>query len=136
MLGQLNTASKLATLVTTVAKTATFSEGARVDIRGFNDALLVFSIGAITGTTPTLSLQIEHGDASDGSDATNITGAVEASWTTVVPQVAHLNLRGLKRYLSCTGTVGGTTPSFLIGVHVILYNPTDSADSGSMAFDV
>lgn len=133
---QLNSSSEIQTLVRPIAKTSTFSEDSRVDTKGFSDAIVIFDVGAISGTSPTLSLQIEAGTGSDGSGASNVSNAVVASWTANVPQVGHINLRNLPRYLSCTGTVGGTSPSYLIGVQVLLYNAHDTAEAGTFAFNV
>ena len=130
-----NSNTKVAALVDNLAISSTFTEDTVVDTLGFRFAHIIVPLGAATGTAPTLSLQIEAGAVSDGSSPSDITGAViTADGTdddTVFQGVIDLKKVGA-RYLSCTGTIGGTTPSFTLAVLVVL---SDQLDSGLFTKD-
>jgi hypothetical protein len=70
-------------------------------------------IGAVTGTSPSLTGKIQESD--DNSTWTDVTGATFTAVT------ASSNLQTIvfdrtKRYLRHFRTVSGTTPAFLLGV--------------------
>ena len=133
--------------VTTDASAA----GASVDI-GLGVGSIITAIvtaGGVTGTTPTLTLKMQ--ESTDGSsnwtDALRYDGSTANIWKqstlasgviTEVASVTQITTNGVytqayeptKRYQRCTGTVGGTSPSFPITVVVVDPRRTAAANTG------
>ena len=99
------------------ARTATFT-GTAVDISQYQGVLkVVLDSAAGTGTTPTLDGKIQTGDASDGSDAADVSGAAFVQIVAAVSkQAIGVDTRACKKYIRFVGTIAGTTPSFNFAV--------------------
>jgi len=103
------------------------ANGIGVDLAGFNAASVVFSSGAIGGTTPSFTFEVQESDdnASFTAVADKDIRGVEPVITTAnqVSQVAYL---GYKRYIrAVVKTVAGTSPTLDCGAQVILGHPTN-----------
>jgi hypothetical protein len=99
------------------AQTLTASvNGPAVSLTGFEGNVDVIArIGTPTGTTPTLSLQLQT--SPDGSTAWANVGPVLGAFTTAAGGAsANLNPAGCLQYVRVVATVGGTTPSFPVAV--------------------
>lgn len=107
-----------------VAVTST-ANGSGVDFGDCDQSgLLVITIGAVTGTSPTLALKLQESKNNNTADASgaaeayaDISGATasltDADASTVV--TVRVNNRS-RRYVRLVKTAGGTSPSFTIGV--------------------
>jgi len=100
-----------------VPKTVTTSgdaAGSAVDMAGgtvWGNAVL--SIGAVSGTSPTLDAKLQSNTTSSGGTWTDITGAAFAQKTTSNQQeTINFALPAGQKYVRMTGTTGGTSPSF------------------------
>jgi len=98
------------------ALTAT-TNGASVDMKGTSsggehEQRLHYNIPTVTGTTPTLTLQVQ--DSPDNATFTNVINAVTATITTTA--VGDLYFKSQNRYLRVVATAGGTTPSYTLSV--------------------
>lgn len=106
------------------ARTATVT-GSAIDTQLYaGDLVVVQDVGAVSGTTPTLDGKIQ--DSADGStgwaDVSGATAAqVTASNSILVIKVPK---RAAKRYVRYVGTIGGTTPSFTMGVTLLAQKKT------------
>ena len=85
--------------------------------------LVTLDVGAVTGTTPTLTVQLQQSkndntaDASGAADAyTDVTGASQALTDGNANSIVKFMAYGYdEKYLRLDYDVGGTNPSFLIG---------------------
>lgn len=96
------------------ARTSTAtSSGVDSWAQGRSQALvLLLSIGARSGTTPTLDVKLQHSD--DDSSYSDVAGAAFAQKTNT--GFAELTARNFKRYVRVVATIAGTTPSFTFAV--------------------
>lgn len=99
--------------------------GVVVDRLGFKSLVASVITGAVSGTptATSMTIKVQHGSASDGSDMADVSGA--AATITAADSVAEINVncRGLKRYVRVTETTtftGGTTPAVLVGATISL----------------
>ncbi len=99
--------------------------GVVIDRKGFDSLVATFITGAITGTPSSMSMvcKVQHGDASDGSDMADISGATAT--ITAANETAEINVdcRDLKRYIRVSETTtfsGGTSPTVLVAAVVTL----------------
>lgn len=104
-------------------RATTTQTGAAVDTLGFNSASVAQEVGTVTGTTPTLDSKIQ--ESADGSTAwADISGAaftqVTASNNSQALRLEGLNTGSRKRYIRVVSTIAGTTPSFDLGVNILL----------------
>jgi hypothetical protein len=103
-----------------VALTAT-TNGTGVDTQGYNDAVAVLEVGAVTGTSPTMTVKIQESD--DNSTFSDVSGLtftqVTASNSSQLLRISELNVTR-KRYLRAVATIGGTTPSFTTSCELVL----------------
>ena len=95
-------------------------DGSVVDTFGFDNLQVVISAGVIdTGDgDETYSVKLQEGAASDGSDMADITGTsldITASHQLKTIGVMGLGTGVRKRYQRVVLTIGGTTPSILVG---------------------
>lgn len=102
------------------AKTASFNVTG-IDLSQYvGQIAVVIDVGTVSGTTPTLSVDLQSGDANDGSNAVAFTpDVVSSSITASGMQVLSFDKRAAGRYLKIVSTIGGTTPSFTFGVTVV-----------------
>lgn len=73
-------------------------------------------VGAVSGTTPTLAGKIQESD--DNSTFTDIAG-VTFTTVTAANNLQIISFQRTKRYVRYYRTLGGTTPSFVIGAMLI-----------------
>ena len=111
-------ASSVAQHSAPAAQVATFNGGAWIDVRSVEgDLLFVQSVGAVSGTAPTLDGKLQDATDAAGTGAADISGAtftqVTASNSVQKRTVQAKATRGFVRY---TGTIAGTTPSFTTAV--------------------
>lgn len=109
------------------------ANGAGVDCRGFERALVVLHVGAHDRTTgdETLDVKIQESSDNGAGDAFGDVGGGEfAQIGNVVPNatkgnvyVMDVDLSKRERYLRVVGTAAGTTPSTAYGVTILLFNP-------------
>jgi hypothetical protein len=100
--------------VTPRTATATVT-GSPVDlITGDGRCFAVQQVGTVTGTSPTLAGKIQ--ESADGSS--NWTDIAGATFTTVTAtdNVQAITFDRTCRYVRYIGTIGGTSPSFPVGV--------------------
>ena len=96
--------------------------GAVVDTRGYFESLVVLNIGALTASA-VLDVKVQHGDASDASDAADITGAAFTTKSTGDGSKTFLlRVRGNKRYLRAVA-VESASHAVLCSVEILPYNP-------------
>ena len=99
-------------------RTATTTvNGSAVDlISGDGRCFAVQQVGAVSGTSPTLAGKIQ--ESADGS--TNWADVAGATFTTVstTDNVQAITFDRTLRYVRYVGTVGGTSPSFILAVIV------------------
>lgn len=101
--------------LTPQARTAT-TNGTGIDLlTSDGGASARVSSGAVSGTAPTLDVQLQESD--DNVTFVNIVagGGVFAT-ITAAPASQRINFRRSKRYVRAVATIGGTTPSFTFGV--------------------
>lgn len=105
----------------------TLDAGNIIDTLGFESCVFTMLYGANTGSATAIAdaVKIEEGDASDLSDAADVTGATLAVADPAAGDEAELNmdLRSRKRYLRLSSTVtftGGSTPAIDKAASVVL----------------
>jgi hypothetical protein len=88
--------------------------GTTIDlIDGDGSCFAVQVIGTVSGTSPSLAGKIQ--ESSDNSTWTDVTNATFSA-VTASNSVQTINFERTKRYLRHSRTVGGTSPSFALGV--------------------
>jgi hypothetical protein len=99
--------------------------GVVIDRSGFDSLVATFITGATSGNPTGISVacKVQHGNASDGSDMADITGATAT--ITSANSVAEINVdcRGLKKYVRAVETTtltGGTSPTILVAATITL----------------
>jgi len=98
------------------AKTTTFN-GTAFDATDYEgDAKIIQAVGVVSGTTPTLDGKVQSSATSGGTYA-DIAGATFTQ-VTATSNVQAINVRvsEASAFLRYVGTIGGTTPSFTMGV--------------------
>lgn len=109
-----------------IARSAGTANGDVIDRLGFAGAVVHLKAGAATGapTAQGVALKVQHGDASNGSDMADVTGATIAALTADNAEAQlDLDLSGYKRYIRVVVTTtftGGTTPTIPSAVDVVL----------------
>lgn len=108
------------------------ANGAGVDCRGFERALVILHVGAHDRTTGDETLDVKIQESSDDGSAdafADVSGAAFAQLGNVVPNatkgnvyVMDIDLSKRERYLRAVGTAAGTTPSTAYGVTILLLN--------------
>lgn len=101
--------------------TATGTTGTAVDGQNFEDCLVMFDIGDVTGTG-TVDVRIQESDVT-GSGWADITGAVFTQVTTAASNdlklyVGRIHLGGRKRYLRAFAAIANVAAD--MSVHCIL----------------
>jgi hypothetical protein len=96
---------------TTGVTTSANLQGASVDLADNvgNVITAVAVVGVVTGTSPTMDAKMQ--ESTDGTTWTDVTSGAFTQITTS-SQVQALAIKPTKRYVRCTGTVGGTSPVF------------------------
>jgi hypothetical protein len=94
--------------------------GATVDLAGYSQAMVVVAAG--TRTDGTSTPKVQEGNASDGSDATDVAAAdlvgtaLVAITSNLIQKIAYI---GSKRYIRVVTTVAGATTGVVYGAHVV-----------------
>ncbi len=94
------------------------ANGSSVDALDFNSGKLVISVGALDLTSGNETYNVKVQESDNDSDFTDLTGAtiaVTAANSLKIIPLNNLDVKA-KRYLRAVLTVGGTTPSILLGV--------------------
>lgn len=87
----------------------------------FDSALVMASIGAITGTPTSVKIKVVESDSSNMSGATLAKGGDEI--TVSQNTMYSFQINRSKRYLAVVATItGGTTPEVIVSVNAILNN--------------
>jgi hypothetical protein len=102
------------------------ANGVGIDRAGFESAVVSFNCGAIGGTSPSFTLEVQESD-----DNTTFTAVADKDLQGAEPIVTATNVgalnvgyAGVKRYLrGVVKTVAGTSPTLLIEASVILGHP-------------
>lgn len=119
--------SNLKVLSTLAADSLTAAaNGAGIDRRGFDSACIEFNAGAIGGTTPSFTFQVQESD--DNSTFTAVAAAdlqgAAPIITTTNAGVTTVGYIGSKRYIRAAATaVTGTSPTLLCAASVVLGHP-------------
>jgi hypothetical protein len=104
------------------ALTAT-ANGTAVDRTNYGSAIGVLDVGAVSGTSPTLDCKWQESSTSGGT-YTDISGAAHTQVTAAnTRSEKSIDLAGKKLFIRGTCTVGGTSPSFTMGMIVVLGEP-------------
>ena len=100
------------------AKTSSFNSSG-VDLVGqIGKVVIVQNVGTVSGTTPTLDGKIQ--DSDDNSTFADVSGYTFTQVTASNSlQTLAVDTRLVRRYIRYVGTIGGTTPSFTMGVELI-----------------
>ena len=115
--------SGIITLSRIAARTSTVT-GTGVDVSGYTGPLMIVQdVGTVSGTSPTLAGKLQ--DSPDDSTYTDISGATFTSVTASnSTQTIQVNADSVAKYIRYVGTIGGTSPSFTMGVTAIGMKPT------------
>ena len=93
--------------------------GTAVDVLEYEGYIIVTQqVGVVTAGS--IAGKLQHGDAADGSDAADITGATFTTVTTSndpLTETITIKADGLKRYLRYVGTI--TTGPAVVGVSAV-----------------
>ncbi len=103
------------TILTPTAQTISGS-GAQIEVGEYKEALVTLNITAVSGTSPTLLVQIQASD-DNGTTWYNLPNAAFTSASTVSSQAIQINTFG--DYIRAEFTIGGTTPSFTFGLKAV-----------------
>jgi hypothetical protein len=119
-------ANKYVNILDPVSGTGAVTVDNVVDTAGYSYLTVVVSTGASSGLTV---LKLREGEASNMSDAADITGTVIGTaldidgGTSTLPSasndeihVINIDLRGRKRYIDVAATRGGTTLTSILGI--------------------
>jgi hypothetical protein len=74
------------------------------------EALMLLSAGAASGTTPTLDVRIQHAHTDVTADYVDVPNGGAPQLTAA--GFAAVDVRGLRRFVRVIATIGGGTPSF------------------------
>jgi hypothetical protein len=104
-----------------------------------DDVMVIMTIGAVSGTTPTLDVDIETSDALAGTyTAAKSFSQYDADDADSLKSLS-VNLQGQnsngeeQRYLRANIDVGGTTPSFVLGIIALVESQVGKSDLNSQA---
>ena len=111
----INGALTLTAVSDIAARTATFN-ATGIDVSGYKGGLIVTQqVGAVSGTNPTLDGKLQS--SPDNSAWTDISGATFTQVTAAnAEEKIGIDVREGAKYLRYVGTLGGTSPSFTMGV--------------------
>jgi hypothetical protein len=109
------------------ASLAAASNGAGVDLLGFDSACVEFNAGAIGGTTPSFTFEVQESD--DNATFTAVAASELQGTAPIVTTnnagVTVVGYLGAKRYIRAAATtVTGTSPTLLCAASVVLGNPS------------
>lgn len=85
------------------------------------EAVILLDIGAVSGTTPTLNVKIQHSpDNATWVDLPN--GAFPQK---TAAGLSELAIKGFDRYIRAVHDVGGTSPSFTAAILAVFGSPLE-----------
>ena len=106
------------------AATAGVVNGLSVDRLGFEDAVLMVSVGAVAGAPTAQTVDVKIQDSADGTTWADVAGlTVEQITAADTSKELGINLSPLRRYIRAVVTVaftGGTTPNIQLAVDIAL----------------
>lgn len=98
--------------------------GLSVDRLGFEDAVLMVSVGAVAGSPTAQTVDVKVQDSADGTTWADVAGlTVEQITAADTSKDLGINLSPLRRYIRAVATVaftGGTTPNIQLAVDIAL----------------
>lgn len=122
----------LAQSIVPASKTAT-ANGTGVDLKDYSAALVVIDAGTTGGTTPSFTFQVEHSDddssyaAVADADLIGSEPVITGANDNAIYEIGYL---GSKRYLRVAiSAVSGTTPTLIVGAHIVRGKPRYSPAS-------
>jgi len=99
-----------------------------------DDVMVIISIGAVTGTSPTCQIDIETSDAVGGTyTAVASSGSYDADDANTIKSFG-INMEGSNsngesnRFLRINYDLGGTTPSFVLGAVALVQSLVGKSD--------
>lgn len=104
-----------------------------------DDVMVILSIGAVSGTTPTLDITIESSDLVGGTYTTRATFPQYDADDADSVKSLGFNMQGQdtngaeKRFLRANIDVGGDTPSFVVGIVALVLSQFGKSDLNSSA---
>lgn len=121
---KLHQSIKLQPAIRPQAAAAGTINGLTIDRLGFEDAALIVSVGAVTGTPTGQTIDVKVQDSTDGTTWADVAGlTVEQITTGDTYKELGINLSPLRRYIRAVATVaftGGTTPTVQLAVDMAL----------------
>lgn len=108
------------------ATVTTDGNGANIDLQtyvgsGHRQLAARLSCGTITGTQGTLDIKVQESTTTTSGDFTDISGAAFTQLvTTTGGETIHFLTN--KRYVRFVKTVGGTSPSYVVSVALLVQN--------------
>lgn len=109
------------TLFAPATRTAT-ANGTGVDLKNAYQGLaaVILANNTTSGTSPTMDVKIQ--DSADNSTYADVTGYTFTQVTAALtnPSVLTIDIRNLRRYARAVVTMGGTSPSFLCSVTLLV----------------
>ena len=116
-----------ATALVPAAVVTANANGSGVDLIGYIGNLkVVVNVGASTGTSQTLDLKIQ--DSADNATFADLSPAnaiTQVAGAGASLQSLSLDTRAVRRYVRAVSTVGGTSPSFPLGVTAVGYKQVE-----------
>lgn len=107
------------------ASRSTAANGASADLREFRSAMILISTGAIGGTTPSFTFEVQESDDNTTFAAVadgNLNGSEPV--VTASDEVFKIGYHGFKRYVRVAITaVAGTSPTLLCEAGVLRGDP-------------
>lgn len=101
------------TFLTSAARTASGNSGTPVDLSAYDVGVIVVNITAVSGTSPTLTVNFQV--CQDKAGTICVSHTATSSLTTTGTTLLKVNQYG--RYANISYTIGGTTPSFTFSVY-------------------
>lgn len=117
--------------------TNTGHTGTAVDTQGFDDCLVVLTVGTIA-TTGTLDVKVQECDTTGGSWS-DITGAAFSQYTSASDEthvVGRIHVAGRKRYLRGFANVAAAASEFSVGFILASAQRTPTSQTASVAFNL
>jgi len=119
------------------------ANGAAVDCRGFERAMVILHVGAHDRTTGDETLDVKIQESSDNAAADAFADVAGAAFAQIAAQVIdatkgnsfvmNIDLTKRERYLRVVGTPAGTTPSTNYSVQILLLNARNAPVSQDSA---
>jgi hypothetical protein len=135
-------------IISPASYTSTVTPAAGIDMKGFDDALIVLHIGTVGGTSPTLNVKMQ--ESADNSTFADIEDDASADLATFVEVtdatgqadtvfVGRIKCSNFRRYLRPLATIAGTSPTVEMSMLIIPVDPkyTDQvSQSETLAFNL